>query len=296
MWESSNFLLLILSVIVILVGKHKGFAPSKTTDARSMTSNPVIIKGTLETTIMQKELLLITPSEVNRKHLTIFKYALLRIYRNFISLILNAALPLIVIFIPGLWQGNEPFGFSMIGILIMYGSFTTARGILNDKLDGTITRILTSPVTSFQYLLQNLMAAMTPLVAQILVVSIVGSILYRWNIGFTQSVIFIYFLFALASVSFSYAWSCLFKEKEISYAIFSILMSLVAMIGGFFIPLSILPDALRYIGALFPAFWVSNGILYLLGGNSMGTYWLSIAILVMFSILYMIFSSKRRII
>jgi ABC-2 type transport system permease protein len=103
-------------------------------------------------------------------------------------------------------------------------------------------------------------------------------------------------LFAAASIAFSYAWSCLFKEKETSYAIFSVLMSLVAMVGGFFIPLTILPDALRYVGALFPAFWVSNGILYLQGGNAMGTYWISIAALIMFSLLYMVFGSKRRII
>lgn len=300
-------LLIVLAVVVGLIGRHKGFAPSKNAVAASAVSTPVKgltgkkakaeqkIQDTVDIT-KQTDLLLIIPSEVHGSQLTIFKYALLRVYRNPMSLILNAALPLVVIFIPGLWQGEEPFGFSMIGVALMYGSFTAARGILNDKLDGTITRILTSPVTSIKYLAQNLMAAMTPLMAQILAVGIIGSMLYGWETGFTLSVVLIYLLFAAASVAFSYAWSCLFKEKETSYAIFSVLMSLVAMVGGFFIPLAILPDALRYVGALFPAFWVSNGILYLQGGNAMGTYWISIAALIMFSILYMAFGSKRRII
>lgn len=300
-------LLIVLAVVVALIGKHKGFAPSKNAIAASAVSTPVkglgVKKAKAEPKVqdtvdiaMQKELLLTTPSEVYGSQLTIFKYALLRVYRNPTSLILNAALPLVVIFIPGLWQGKDPFGFSMIGVALMYGSFTAARGILNDKLDGTITRILASPITSFQYLAQNLMAAMTPLMAQILAVGIIGGMLYRWETGFTFLVMLIYFLFAAASVALSYAWSCLFKDKETSYAIFSVLMSLVAMVGGLFIPLAVLPDALRYVGALFPAFWVSNGILYLRGGNAMGTYWISIAALIMFSILYMVFGSKRRII
>jgi|GEM_PF-323637 len=300
-------LLIALAVTVTLIGKYKGFAPSKNAVAASSVSTPVKgIAGKKATTepkfqdtvdiTKQKDLLLTTPSEVRGSQLTVFKYALLRACRNPMSLILNAALPLVVIFIPGLWQGKEPFGFSMIGIALMYGSFSAARGILNDKLDGTITRILTSPITSLRYLAQNLMAAMTPLMSQILAVGIIGGMLYGWKTGFALSIMLIYWLFAAASVAFSYAWSCLFKEKEISYAIFSVLMSLVAMVGGFFIPLAILPEALRYIGALFPAFWVSNGILYLQGGNAMGTYWISIAAIIMFSILYMVFGSKRRII
>jgi ABC-2 type transport system permease protein len=106
----------------------------------------------------------------------------------------------------------------------------------------------------------------------------------------------LYFLFAIASVAFSFAWSCIFKEKETSYAMFSVLMSVVAMLGGLFMPLSILPDILKYIGALFPAFWVSNGILHLQGGDAMGTYWISAAAIAMFTALYMVFGSKRRII
>lgn len=299
--------LCILAVVVALIGKKKGF--SSTENAASVSAVSVPVKGLKEAKTKaslkihdaaditkQKDLILAAPSAEHGGQFTVFKYALLRSLRNPLSLILNAALPLALIFIPGLWQGKAAMGFSFIGVALMYGSFMAARGILNDKLDGTITRILTSPITSLRYLLQNLLAAMTPLTVQILAVGIIGGLLYEWEIGFALSLMLIYFLFASASVAFSYAWSCLFKEKEISYAMFSVLMSIVAMLGGFFIPLAILPDALRFIGALFPAFWVSNGILYLQGGNAMGTYWISVAAIVMFSVLYMVFGSKRRII
>jgi ABC-2 type transport system permease protein len=295
-------LLTAITIVVVWVGKKKGFSPDKNAPAISVPVKGLKMSTKSELTIhdaaditKQKELILTAPSGANSSQLAIFKYALLRAYRNPLSIILNAALPLGIILLPGFWQGETPSGFSFIGIALMYGSFVAARGILNDKLDGTITRILSSPVTFLQYLLQNLMAAMAPLTAQILTVGIIGSLLYKWDIIFTLSIMLIYFLFAAASVAFSYAWSCLFKSKETSYAMFSVLMSVVAMLGGLFLPLEILPNALRYIGALFPAFWVSNGILYLQGGNAMGTYWISIAVITMFSILYMVFGSKRRI-
>lgn len=242
-----------------------------------------------------QDLILTAPTGLLGGRLTIYRFALLRAQRNPVSLLINAVLPLILIFISGLWTGEEAMGFSFIGAALMYGSFLAARGIMNDKLDGTITRIFTSPVTTLQYLSQNLLAVMTPLTMQIIAVGIIGSILYQWEIDFTLSLMLIYFLFAAASVAFSFAWSCMFKDREISYTMFSVLMSLVALLGGFFVPLQVLPNALRYVGALFPAYWVSNGILALRGlDEAMGSFWISAAVIVLFAVLYMVYGSKRR--
>jgi len=313
-------LLIVFAVIVIIVGKKKGFSPAKSAASVSAAA-PLQKKESVwekfenmwekieklgnigeepkpqdtADIATQKDLALISPT-VHGGQLTIYKYALLRALRSPLSLVFNAALPLILIFTRGLWTREGAMGFSFIGVALMYGSFMAARGILNDKLDGTFTRIFTTPVTSLRYLAQNLMAVLTPLLAQILAVGIIGSVLYKWEIGFVLQLMLLYFLFAAASVAFSFAWSCLFKNRETSYAMFSVLMSVVAMLGGFFIPLQILPNALRYIGALFPAFWTSNGILALQGNETMGGYWISAAAIVMFTVLYMVFGSKRRII
>ena len=313
-------MLVALAVVVILVGKKRGFASEKSASAalaaaRSQKKKSVWEKserfwGKVENlgnigsepkpqdsadVTEQKELTLVTPT-TRGGQFTIYKFALLRAWRNPLSLVFNAALPLALILIPGLWSGSSAIGFSFIGVAIMYGAFMAARGILNDKLDGTLIRIFTTPVTTLGYLSQNLMAAMTSLTVQILAVGIIGSSLYGWGPQFTLSLMLLYFLFAAASVAFSFAWSCMFKDRETSYAIFSVLMSVVAMLGGFFIPLQVLPSALRYIGALFPAFWASNGILALQGGDVMGGYWLSAAVIALFAVLYMVYGSKRRIV
>ena len=313
-----------------LIGKRKGFSPAKSVVPATFTPQKesvwVKIKSTwdkiesvwdksvgikTESKISeaepsseatpgikaQKDLMLTSPTGLRGGRFTICKFALLRSLRSPVSLLFNAVLPLSLIFIRGLWTGEGAIGFSFIGVALMYGSFMAARGILNDKLDGTITRIFTSPVTTLQYLSQNLMAVMTPLTVQILAVGIFGSILYGWGMGFALSLMLLYFVFAVASVAFSFAWSCMFKDREISYAMFSVLMSVVALLGGFFVPLQVLPNALRYIGALFPAYWVSNGILALRGWDgAMGSFWISAAVIALFAVLYMMYGSKRRII
>ncbi len=322
--------LAILAVTVGLIGKKKGFSPAKSVVPATFTPQKERVWGEIKSAWdkvesvwdkslgikteskiseaepsseaapgikAQKDLMLTSPTGLRGGRFTIYKFALLRALRSPVSLLFNAILPLILIFIRGLWTGEGAVGFSFIGVALMYGSFMAARGILNDKLDGTITRIFTSPVTTLQYLSQNLMAVMTPLTVQILAVGIIGSILYQWEMGFTLSVMFIYFLFTVASVAFSFAWSCMFKDREISYAMFSVLMSIVALLGGFFAPLQVLPNALRYIGALFPAYWVSNGILALRGWDGvMGRFWISAAVIALFAVLYMVYGSKRRII
>jgi ABC-2 type transport system permease protein len=299
-------LVVVFAIVLAVIIKKKGFSPGKNAIAATAVSAPDKKLGQSKAKAAPKiydtapiagqdELKLETPS-THGGHLTIYKYALLRAMRNPLSLVLNAVLPLILIFMSNLWHGEEAFGFSFIGVALMYGAFVSARGILNDKLDGTITRIFTTPTSTFNYLWQNLLAAMTPLTAQILIVGILGNVLHGWETTFTLSLMLLYFLFAAASVAFSFAWSCLFKDKETSYAFFSVLMSIVAMLGGFFMPLAILPNTLRFIGALFPAFWTSNGILYLRGGDAMGTFWISAAVILMFSVLYMVYGAKRRMI
>jgi hypothetical protein len=185
--------LIIIAAAVIIVGKKKGFSPAKSAVAASAVSTPdKKLAGAKETQKIhdtvdiskQRDLQLVTPSTKRGGKFTIYKFALLRACRNSLSLALNAVLPLVIIFIPGLWRGSEAMGFSLIGVALMYGSFVAARGILNDKLDGTLTRIFTAPVTALKYLSQNLLAAMTPLTLQILIVGIAGSILYEGEINF----------------------------------------------------------------------------------------------------------------
>lgn len=309
-------LLVVLAAAVILVGKKRGFASETSAvnaaaprkkgiwerfeDFFARVEKPGRTEAAekpqeISTSNAKDEFALTAPAH-RGGGLTIYKFALLRAWRNPLSLLFNAVLPLVLVLIPALWRGESAFGFSFVGVAIMYGAFIAARGILIDKLDGTLVRIFTTPTTNLQYLTQNLMAALTPLAVQILAVGLLGSALYGWQAEFVLRLMLLYFIFAAASVAFSFAWSCFFKERETSYAVFSVAANLVAMLGGFYVPLHIMPNVLRYIGALFPAYWMSNGVAALQGGSAMGGYLLSAAVIALFAVLYLVYGSKRRIV
>jgi len=228
--------------------------------------------------------------------MSIFKFALLRNARNRTAIMVICVFPLLLVFIPPLWTGEWAQGFYLIALQIMVGSFILARSIIDDRLDKTIYRILAAPISMYNYLIQNLLAYLLPLLVQIIVIVIIGAMLYGWGLGFSLALILCYTIFAVTSVSMSFAWSCLFQNKYSNFSAFVILATFAGFIGGFWVPISLLPDSMRFLGMLFPAYWASNGI-YSLGAYGVTwEYWLSLIAMLLFSAVYLLYGGKRRII
>jgi len=227
---------------------------------------------------------------------SIFKFALVRNARNRTSLIVICIIPVVLLFIPALWEGAWQQGFYLYALQIMIGSFMLARGILNDRIDKMIYRILSGPISMYNYLIQNLLAYLLPLLVQIVVVVTIGALLYGWNVIFSFALILCYTVFAIASVAMSFAWSCLFKDKYANISAFVLLTTLVGFIGGFWLPVALLPDYVRFLGMLFPAYWVSSGIYKLSTYGLAMEYWLSLVAMLLFSAVYLLYGGKRRII
>ena len=232
--------------------------------------------------------------------MTIFKFALLRGLRSPLSLILNFAAPVALVFIRNFWQdggeGGLTGGFMLLGALIMFGAFAAARGIFNDRTDGTVTRILSGPTTTLRYLAQNLLACMVMMFIPIGVIVSVGAILHGWEISLAIWLFLCYTIFAAASVAFCFAWSCLFKTKETSSALFSLAAMFMGYLGGLLLPAQFLPRALNLIGAAFPPFWIARALENLLSYGATTQYWLSLLALVLFTVAFMLYGGKRRII
>ena len=230
--------------------------------------------------------------------MTIFRYALIKGLRSPVTLLFNCILPLVLILVRPLWTGdNFLSGFGLLILVIWGGSFLMAQGTLNDRESGAITRILSTPITMRNYLAQNLLAYMVPLTLQVALVSVLGAILYDWDLTIALALFLCYTVFTIASVTMSFAWNCLFKSKESSFASFSAMVTFGSMLSGAWIPLGNLPTALQYVGAIFPAYWGMRGITSLLELGSLGTdYWIGIAAMSLFAIAYLLYGGKRRLI
>ena len=232
--------------------------------------------------------------------MTVFKYAMRRGFTSPASLILNCAMPLILIITNGAIDteaGNffNP-GIMLAAMMIMYGGFMMARSIQLDKLDGTITRILAGPITMRSYLVQNFFSAMVPMTALSAIIGVVGIVRHNWDINFAIGIALCYAFLAASSIGLSFVWSCIFKDKEASVAVFSVLITMMAILGGLMVPLSILPDFLRRIGAIFPAHWAARGMETMMQYGMNREYWLSIAAMFLFTVAFLLYGGKRRII
>lgn len=228
--------------------------------------------------------------------MTIFKFAVIRGLRNPATLICTCVLPIALVLIRPIWEREFFSGFSLIAFLIMLGSFMLARNMLADKTDGAIVRILAAPVTMLNYLMQNLLACMIPLTLQMILVCSLGAVLYDWEFSFVIALILCYIIFSFASVAMSFAWNCLFKDKENSYAGFSAVITFVALLSGLWLPLELLPQPLQYVGAVFPAYWVVRSMDALQEYGAASGYWVGLGAMLMFTAVYLLYGGKRRII
>lgn len=227
--------------------------------------------------------------------MTIFFFALKRSFHEKFTLIALYAIPITLVFIRPLWVTNNKMGFSLYGMVIMVAAFLLVRAIMTDRITGTVNRIFVAPVTTFQYLSQNLLAYLLLLTVQILSVVVLGLYLYSWGFILSLKLFICYTIFAGSAIGFSLAWNSLFRNKETSDTIFGGVVSLMSIVGGAFVPLDRLPSIVQKIGMLFPTYWLSNALFLLEEGNHTGNYLLSIAAMLMFTLGYLILGSKRRL-
>ena len=229
--------------------------------------------------------------------MTIFNYALLRGIRSPLSMIVNCLVPLVIILIRPMWTDGSNVGFGLMAFPVMSGAFLMSQSILTDKLDGAIIRILAAPMTMRRYLAENLLSCTLPLMVQMALVSLLGFILYDWTLTLSFGFFLCYTMLTLATVGMSFAWSCLFKDKDNSNVGFIFVIMFMAILSGVALPLEILPGVLQYVGVVFPVYWAMQGLNSVLETGAISAeFWLAMAAMLLFTVAFLLYGGKRRII
>ena len=233
--------------------------------------------------------------------MTIFKYALKRGFTP-VSAIINFGLPLFfMIVMRGEGVGVQTVmgdqSLYLIAFVVMVGGYFMAKGIQNDRMEGVLLRILSGPTTMRDYLTQNLLAATVPMIGVSIWISALGIFLHDWDMTFAVGMALIYTFLAITSIGLSFAWSSLFKSKEASSGAFGAVLTAMSLLSGFFVPLNLMPDFLFYLGAIFPAHWASRAIIIMVDyGQFTQMFWLSLLAMFLFTVAFVLFGGKRRLI
>jgi len=225
----------------------------------------------------------------------IFKYALLRHMRSPLSYLLGLVMPIALIFImPNMWREAPAVAMVYMVLLMLLSANLMAALILEDRIDGSVMKILISPTTMTSYIFQNLLAAALPFIFQFTLLGVVGLLLYDWTLHFTVHLLAILLITAFAAATFSFCWNMFFRNKSSSNYAYLFLMAVMMLVSGLMVPTQALPDPLQHVGAITFPFWFMRATLEL--GNYGGTlqFWLYTGIVLLFGVAFLLIGGRRR--
>ncbi len=228
--------------------------------------------------------------------MTIFKFALKRYFRQPSNIIFLLILPIILVFLPDLEWPPIPMGFQYYGVLLLFIAARLTAIIIEDRTRKTTLRISVAPITHFQYLWQNLLAYSVLLIGVNGLVVLMGVLYHGENLVSPVLLFIVYTFFSVTAIGFSLALYAIIRNKEAALALLTGVIALISMLGGVFWPIQIMPVFIQRIAMLLPTYWYSEGIIRVAYGASIGDIALPLVMMFMFTIVFLIFGSRRDII
>jgi len=227
--------------------------------------------------------------------MTVFKFAMMRNFRSPVSFLITSASPIVLMFImPDAWREVPVAQVGLLVFLMMFSAYLLAALILEDRVDGSIIRVQVSPTTTLNYVVQNLLASILPLVLQMLLLGTLGYFRYNWSIELTLGITLSMLLFVLANTAFAFCWNMMFKSKEASRNAYWIVGISISILSGLMFPTEVFPGILQHIGAIFHPYWLMRGLNSLAIYGFTTEFWLAQLVLVGFTVAFLLLGGRRR--
>ncbi len=225
--------------------------------------------------------------------MTLFIYALKRSLRTTSNIIVIMILPIVLIFLPSFQGGIMPQGLAMYGMIVLFSAFLLSKQLIDNRSNQTIIRIAASPLSHIKYLTSFLLAFSVILWVQNTV--FLAVMIWYWGAAIHNVflILMLYYVYSVSSISFCLFWNSMFKTYYTSLALFAGVASLMSMITGITLPLSMLPDTLLRFSVFLPPYWLAYG-LDMVYNNLNSSVLLSISIMTVFSIIFIMIGSQRR--
>lgn len=178
--------------------------------------------------------------------------------------------------------------------MLLLSTFTTIN-LIKDRENKTFYRILASPVSLKQYMIQNIFSFLLILLIQVAVVFLVVHFVFGIYLG--ASVLNLYLImaiFALLCVSMGVALSALARTTQQAGTAASLIVTPMCMLSGLFWPRSMMPDILQTIGNFLPTTWVVEAAHKVMLGYSLTETYMELAIILGFTLVFFLLGTWRR--
>jgi ABC-2 type transport system permease protein len=226
--------------------------------------------------------------------MTIFRFALKRSFRSPLNLLLLCVLPVGIVFLPSAEGWTLPIGFHFYGLVILFAAMLMTRPLMEDRLSGVLRRIAAAPISHVGYLWESLLAYALVLVVQNALVMGLGVLVHGARLASPLTLFLAYSLFSFTAIAISLAFYSLIHSREAAYSTLSTFIMIISMIGGFYWPLSIMPPLLQRLAMVTPSYWLMNAMGIIQAGGNRSQFALSLAIMALFTAVFLLLGSRRK--
>jgi ABC-2 type transport system permease protein len=194
-------------------------------------------------------------------------------FRNRAAVVFAMALPVAMMLLFGTLFKNGGGQTSMKDIIVsgvlasgvMSAAFTSLSfGILMDREDGTLRRLIGTPFTLTSYFLSKTVLVLALAVSQTVVVLGVAQLAFGFHPsgspGKLATLGWVFLLGVVANAFLGIAVGSLTSNLRSASAFIQFPFIILQFVSGVYYTFASLPKALQYIGALFPLKWMAQGV------------------------------------
>src|SRR5690554_122202 len=227
--------------------------------------------------------------------MSIFTLVFKRTFKGKYDILMLLLLPVITVFISAETWIPVPLGFQLYGMLLMFMSAKICKTMMEDREKKVVLRISAAPITHLRYLGENLSAY--TLILSLVNIIVVGLGVLRYGVDIVPpwQMFLLFSAFSAASIGLSMTWYTLFQHTETAYSVLGGFYVSLAMLGGMFWPFEIFPEIIRRIIQILPTYWFALGMRQLIHEGYDGNYFVTIGILLLFSVTFILMGSKKRL-
>ncbi|MGH4140656.1 ABC transporter permease [Clostridium sp.] len=188
-------------------------------------------------------------------------------------------------------QGTTESTMGLFILVMLIGANTTSILILKEKRERTYQRICTSPVSSKQYMMGNVIVNLFIVFIQITIVLFLATVILKFNTHIpAMQLLIVLMSFGAVAVSIGLLIVAFSKSTSSAGTLSTLIITPSCMLGGCFWPVFIMPPLLQRLSDFIPQSWALGAIRKLQTGAQFKEVLGNILILLGFAITFFLIS------
>jgi ABC-2 type transport system permease protein len=157
--------------------------------------------------------------------------------------------------------GRTQTSMGLFILVMLIGASTTSTLILKEKRERTYQRICSSPVSSKEYMMGNVIVNLFIVFIQITVVIFLATVILKYNIHMeAMQLLVILMSFGCVAVAIGLLIVVFSKSSSNGGTLSTLIITPSCMLGGCFWPVAIMPPFLRKLSDFIPQSWALGAI------------------------------------